>query len=181
MLFQTLDEKENCVSVYLDGALHKEVDFSKLTKTWKYSAFLQDYNIEYASLYCQGKSLDEVCPDHLKERWAKISNKLKAHYSSFLEAKISLTDNCFFDLVPHSFLLEFCDIKNQITEYVFETYERPANYDFMAGLAKLIVHIKYSPLSVDISRLSHRMSEYKVRKFCKKIRNIAPYIDYNMF
>ena len=181
MLFQTLDEKENCVSVYLDGALHKEVDFSKLTKTWKYSAFLQDYNIEYASLYCQGKSLDEVCPDHLKERWAKISNKLKAHYRSFLEAKISLTDNCFFDLVPHSFLLEFCDIKNQITEYVFETYERPANYDFMAGLAKLIVHIKYSPLSVDISRLSHRMSEYKVRKFCKKIRNIAPYIDYNMF
>jgi len=181
VLFQTLDEKENCVSVYLDGDLHQEVDFSKLTKTWKYSAFLRDYNIEYANLYCQGKSLDEICPDHLRERWVKINDKLKAHYRSFVEAKISLVDNCFFDLVPRSFLLEFCDVKNQITEHVFKTYEKPDNYDFMVDLTKLIIHIKYSPLNVDISQLSHRMSEYKVRKFCKKIRNISPHIDYNIF
>ena len=42
-----------------------------------------------------------------------------------------LNENCFFELVPQQFLLEFCDIKNKITEHVLKNYEKPKNYDFL--------------------------------------------------
>ena len=48
-----------------------------LTQTWAYSAFLKGKNIDYAQLYCGGKKLSEVCPDHLKENWDYINQKLK--------------------------------------------------------------------------------------------------------
>ena len=138
MLFQTLDEKNECVAIFQDGDLiWKEIP-DNLTKTWKYSAFLEDVQgVSYANLYLAGKSLSSVCPEELKEEWEKINSKLKAFYRSFVEGKINLSENCFFELVPHKFLLEYCDIKNKITEHVFKNYQKPENYDFLLDLTKL--------------------------------------------
>jgi len=71
LLFQTLDDKEQCAAIYLDGHITDELP-DGLTRTWSYSSFLKDRDIEYAKIYCGGKSLDEVCPEHLKEEWNKI-------------------------------------------------------------------------------------------------------------
>lgn len=181
MLFQTLDEKEKCVAIFLDGELSKKEIPEDLTKTWNYSSFLKTNKIQYANLYCEGKTLSEVCPEELSSDWERINNKLKAFYRSFVEAKISLNDNCFYDLVPKQFLLEFCDIKNKITQHVFDNYEKPTNYEFLEDLAKLTTEIKYQPLNIDLDPLKHRMSEYKTRQFCKKINRTEPHIKYNIF
>ena len=69
MLFQSLDDKKDCVGIYLDGELHFNEELSKdLSRTWAYSAFLDNMDIQYAKIYCGGKTLQEVCPDALKSR-----------------------------------------------------------------------------------------------------------------
>ena len=110
MLFQALDDKGQCVGVYVDGKLSFKNIPTGLTSTWDYANFLKDQDINYARLYCGGQTLDQACPDHLLDEWHEKSAKLKAFLNSFKESKVSLRENCFFDLVPERFLLDFCEI-----------------------------------------------------------------------
>ena len=181
MLFQALDEKQDCVAIYQNGQLVYNQVPTDLTKTWNYSSFLKECNIEYAFLYCEGKNIDQICPEKLQEQWKKNTHKLRAIYRAMAEAKVSLNDNCFYDLVPERFLLEYCDLKNKITKHVLENYEKPKNYDFLLDLTKLVTKIKYQPLKIDATPLRSRLAEYKVRQFYKKVNSIDPYIRYDIF
>ncbi len=181
MLFQTLDEKQNCVAIYVNGDLVHDKLPDNLSKTWKYSAFLEDMDVEYANLYCGCSTLEKACPEHLQKEYSKISDKLKAFYRSFKHSKISLDDNCFFDLVPEKHLLEYCHIKSEISKHVFENHEKPKNYDFMIDLVKLVTDIKYRKLNIELGALKNRMGELKIRNFVKKIQKISPHIRYNVF
>jgi hypothetical protein len=50
MLFQTLDDKNECVAVYINNELKfKEVP-KEASKTWEYSQFLKGMDIEYANI-----------------------------------------------------------------------------------------------------------------------------------
>lgn len=149
MYFQPLDDKGECVGIYQNGELHFGTLPDNIKRTWKYADFLEDKEIEYASLYVLNKSLSDVCPDNLIDTWTNIENKLKAFYRSFILAKINLDEVCFFDLVPHQFLIEYCDIKNKITEYIFDTYEKPNNYDFLVDLTKSLSKIKRRKLNLN--------------------------------
>ena len=137
--------------------------------------------MEYANLYCQGKDLSQVCPSHLKKDWEQACNKLKAFIRSFELAKVPLGEVCFFDLVPERFIMEFCEIKNNICEHVFANFEKPKNYDFFKDLAEVVSHIRARQLKIVPSRLKKSLSEVETRNFYKKIINLEPYIDYNMF
>ena len=181
MLFQSLDDKEKCVGVYCDGRLSYDPDYTNLTKTWSYSPALKHEEIDYAFLYCGGKGLDEACPEHLKGDWAAISTKLHAFLISFKEAKVDLSENCFFDLVPQKFLMEFCEIRNQITKHVFENFTPPKNYRFLIELTKLIHDISLNDLKIDTILIRDRLAEFKVRQFYKKLKQIDPHIKYNIF
>ena len=152
MLFQTLDDKKECVGLYLNGELsfNKELP-TDLSRTWSYSAFLGAREIEYAKIYCGGKSLDEVCPEPLRDRWQAVTNKLKAFIKSFNIALVSLNESCFFDLVPEKFLLEYCYIKDLICRHVFETYSKPDNYDYILELTRVIEDIKYNKINLSTS------------------------------
>ena len=180
MLFQSLDDKKECVAIFLDGHFIKDIP-KNLSQTWNYSASLKGLDIEYANLYCGGKTLDEVCPEHLREEWDKINGRMRAYHRSFVEAKISLNDNCFFDLVPEQFLLQYCDVKNQITKHILKNYEKPENCDFLAELSAFTAEIRHNHLNIDLNYLKSRLSEYKVRQFYKKINKVDPYIKYDIF
>ena len=134
MLFQALDDKAECVGIYQDGQIIFDHIPTNLTHTWDYAPFLKGRPIEYAKIYCAGKSLNEVCPPHLQTRWENICSKLKAFIKSFKTADISLEENCFFDLVPVRFLLEYSYMKDQICQYIFKKFPRPVNYDFSIGI-----------------------------------------------
>src|SRR5210317_1484620 len=99
MIFQTLDDKSECVGVYVDGKLHFDSIPSGLTKTWKYTGSVQDDLIQYAWLYTGGKNLQETCPENLKEELTEIQKTFKAYMKSFEIGKINLKDNCFFDQI----------------------------------------------------------------------------------
>lgn len=175
-----IDDKSECIGVYANEKLHYDELPQSLTGTWKYSSILRDReDIVYANLLCDGKSLVQACPDHLQDRLDNILGKLKAFLTAFKEAKVSLYDNCFYDLVPQRFILEYCDIKNEITKHVISTTEKPTNYHFLLGLTKALEDIKYRKLNVDTSSIS--LSSERDRSFYRKINHTEPYIQYNGF
>jgi len=180
MLFQTLDEKKKCVAVYRAGELIYNQIPDDLTTTWKYTSFLYDRDIEYASLYCVGKTIDEVCPDNIKDKWEDINKKLKAFLISFSEAGVSLHDNCFFDLVPERFLLEYCDLKNKITENVIDTYDKPQNYQFLLELTRVLESIKYQKLNLNFRKMDKHLGSLANRNQFKKLISCSPYISYDI-
>ncbi len=181
MIFQSLDDKGECVGVYSSGRLDFKTIPDDLSRTWDYAAFLDNREIDYARLYCDGKTLDQVCPEHLLDEWHQKSAKLKAFLVSFNESKVSLRENCFFDLVPQRFLLDFCEIKNRITEHVFDTHEKPKNHDFLVSVASILAKIKQNELDIDENMLKDRLHEFKVRQFTNKLERTHKYIDFNLF
>lgn len=181
MLFQTLDDKSECVGVYLEGELHFKDMPTGLSRTWGYSNFLYDLNIEYASIYVLGKSLDDVCPSHLLDRWEKTQNRLKAFLRANSLAKVSLVDNCFFDLTPVRFLKEYCSVKNEICDWIFDKYDRPQNYDHLVAIQQVLSDIKYRSVNFDPKPLQNHWGENKAKLLYKNFASIEPFCNYNLF
>jgi len=181
MLFQTLDDKEECVGVYCNNELHFGTIPDDLTHTWNYSALLRDSTtVEYAFLYAQ-KPLEDACPRHLVEEWETINGRMKAFLRAFTAAKIDLTENCFFDLVNERFLQEYCEMRNKITEHVFENYIKPENYDFLVDLTKVLHDIKHRKVQIDPWALRDIMHQKRARNFAQKLTQISRVCDYNIF
>ena len=180
MLFQALDNKQECVGVYVDGRLVYDELPSGLTKTWGYSAFLSDQEVEFAGLYCVGKDLTDVCPEHLRESWESVSNRMRAYLRSFVTSGVSLEENCFYDLVPHRYLMEFCDLKNQITEHVLENIPRPENYDHLLSVTKLTTEISNQKLNIQPANIKHLRANLQTRNLLKKLKKTTPYCKYNV-
>ena len=181
MYFQTLDDKSECVGVYLDGKLHFGDIPPDLRYTWKYTGSVKNDNIKYAWIMAQGASLDEVCPERLRHQLEKSVRKMNAFYKSFKIAKINLLDHCVFDLIPQDSLKEFCEIKNQITQYVIENYETPPNYDFLNGAYKMIYDIYEQEVNADIQNCRDLMTNTNTRLSIKKIMQGSRHINYNIF
>lgn len=181
MLFQTLDSKNECVGIYSGGKITYDEIPSDLTRTWAYAPYLEGQNIEYASLYAIGDSLEDCCPEEMREEYFRVRNKLKAYFRSFIESKVDLNKLCFFDLVPERFLKEYCEIKNNITDYVLKNYPKPENYDFLAKLSKVANNIRYNKINIDNRALSSMSASPKGKAFYKKLKKTIPYVSYNIF
>jgi len=180
LYFQVIDDKTECIGVYANEKIYYDEMPKGISKTWKYTSILRDRNdIEYASLYCGGENLEKACPEHLQTRLHNVLDRFKAYLISFKEAKISLYDNCFYDLVPERFVLKYCDVKNQITKYIFENYDKPKNYNFLVSLSKVLEDIKYRALQLDFDGFD--FGSVGGRAFHKKIKQINPYIAYDIF
>jgi len=182
VIFQTLDDKNECVGYYYDNNLFFNNNIpDNLNKTWSYSSFLKNKNLEYAQLYCDGKTIDEACPEHLKEEWKTVNNKIKSVVSSCIESKVSLRENCFFDLTPKKFLLDYCSTKNKICEFIFTNYNRPIEYNFYKRFSELLTDIKHRDLNVDIKDMENKLYKENAINFYKKVANGKQYINYNLF
>ena len=181
MYFQTLDDKTECVGVYKDGNLYFDEIPSDLTRTWRVGGSVMGSDIEYAWLWSGGKSLEDVCPESLLPSYKASTQKMRAFYKSFTLAKIDFNEHCIFDLIPSDALMEFCEIKNQITEHVFESCEKAPNYDFLVGASKLLHRIRHRPLNIDISDCKSMFTSTNNRLGLKKIMEGSRYIDYNLF
>ncbi len=180
LLFQTLDDKKECIGIYLDGELSfKDTLPEDLSHSWSYASFLQNLDIEYARIYCGGKTLKEACPEALEARLQSVENKFASFIKSFNTAHVSLNENCFYDLVPKKFLLEWCYVRDLISKHVFDTYEKPECYDYTVDLVRVIEEIKYNRLNIDKSSLS--LYRAKHRKFSKKLKKIDPYCRFDVW
>ena len=181
MIFQSIDDKSECIGVYAAGKLHFDNFPPELSHTWKYTGSLEGKDVEYAWLMANGRTLLECCPEAMTEEFTSVQKKMAAYIKSFKIAKVNLNEHCVFDLVPHDFLTQFCDLKNKITEHVFESFTRPANYDHLCAVHKLLHRIKYQKLNLSIEQSRHLMHASSTRKKVQELIKNHHYIDYNLF
>ena len=181
MIFQTLDDKTECVGVYADGQLYFDNWPDDLTQTWRHTGFSKDADIEYASLYCDGLNLERAAPESLQEPLKKAQRRMKAYAQSFRIAKIDMREHCIFDLVPQDFLKEFCEIKNKITEHVLTKYDKPPCYDHLNRVSKLLYKIKYQDLNLNADDCKSLFYNTPSRVMAQKLLDGPNYINYNVF
>lgn len=184
MYFQALDDKEKCIGIYYDGELIFDEDRFPPSmhnfKTWKYSGSIKE-DVEYAWFYTGGKNLIDSCPEHLIDELKNRQTKMGAFRKAFEIAKVDFREHCFFDLVPHDFLLSFLETKNKITEYVIENYEKPDNYEHLVSVEKLLYKIRYQKLNVNNENSRNLFISTNNRRSAQKILNGGRYIDYNIY
>lgn len=182
MIFQTLDDKKECVGIYCDNDLHfDEREFpNNLTATWGYAEHLRDKQIEYASLYLEGKKIADCIPEYLRDDWEDVSNKLTAFQRSLVLSRVDLRDNCIYDLVPRRFLIDMCEVKNDITKYVLYNHKKPDRYDFSLQVCKLLESISNEPLKINKRKVRSYLSKAEKNQL-NNLENVAPYIKYNQF
>jgi hypothetical protein len=180
MYFQTLDDKRQCVGIYKDGKIFFDDMPTDLQRTWSYTGSINDQNVKYAFIYSNGKSMEQACPEHLKDELAESQKKIKACLRSFQVSKVSLRDHCVFDMIPHRFLMQLCEIRNKITQHVFENYEKPRNYVLLSETFKLLHKIKYQELNLDAHDCRHLQISPKDRQKIAALFS-TPYVNYNLF
>ena len=181
MIFQTLDTKKECAGIYVSGKIVREAPPDDLTATWKYTPHLQ-LPVEYANLYCAGRSIGEMCPAEIREQWDASNTRLQSFINACTVAKVDLEQNCFFDLVPQEFLLQYCDLRNRITEHVIEKYPKPKNYNFLLDLVKLLGGIGTRDMNVDPRLLAKYAALPRARALYKKLKNRSSHrVDYCPF
>lgn len=182
MIFSTLDDKNECIGIFLNGELIYEELPNQITRTWTYAPYLAGQDIQYANLFVSTNSIGAACPQALQEDWKKITNKLQSFFRSFNEAKIDLNQVCFYDLVPERFLLEFCDLKCKIVEHVFSNQEKPKNYDHLLNTMKLVEDIKQRKLNISFENFDYKKTvSFKSRQWLKKLKKTDPHVKYNIF
>ncbi len=179
MFFQILDNKKQCRKVFHNGILTNDVP-KGLSVTWEEHQGIDLSNTLYMKHYCQGKSLEEVCPENLKEAFLIQQNKMKAYIKALQTAKVDLKNNCYYELIPTYALKDFCSIKNQITKHVYETVKQPNNYQFLVDLSNFIKEISNRELNLDLNSIS-RIRDIKSRQLIKLIKKSSNKISYNMY
>ena len=177
-----MDSKVDCVGVYLPNKFIYDKIPSGLTKTWSWSPHLNGLDIDYAQLWVEGKSLDDICPSELSVRWTAAQNLLKSHFKAFGTAGVNLGDVCFYDLVPEKHLQHYFDIKNEITSWVFENIERPKNYSFLKETFGNLRELANHQLNVNMVGLySDAAEDAKAKSLYNQLEGGPIHIDYDIF
>ena len=153
MLFQILDDRNECFGIYSNGRFIYDKLPNGLTHTWSWNSALSGQPVEYANLYVGGKSIDECGPPHLVDRFEIRSKKIKAFINSVSKAKINFNDVCLFEIVPSQHLKHYCEIKNDICDWVFNNYEKPQNHSFLSDLYAFCHDISQNIVITDLQRL----------------------------
>jgi len=182
LIFQIIDDKKDCYGVYIDGEiLHTEIK-DEFDKTWGYSDHLGDARIDLAQLYCGGKGLTEMCPPEIKDRFIARRDKLKAFVNSFITAKVNLQDICFYDLVPPQHIKHYYDLKNEISESVFENFTRPKNYTFLHDTTVMCYEIAQQELVLNRQLLKkYAKDDYKAFHLAQRFWSRKAFVNYNIF
>jgi len=182
MIFQLMDNKLDCAGVYLPNKFVFDRIPDGLTKTWAWSKHLEGRDIDYANLWAGGRSINDVCPDHLRERWETSNNLLKSHFRAFATSQINLNDVCFYDVVPQKHLQHYFDAKNEITKWVFENFPKPKNYSFLKETFGNLRKLSQHPLKVNMFALYCISAEdQKAKHLYEQFEGKPINIDYDIF
>ena len=182
-LFQPLDDKSECVGLYINNDLHFNLAElpSNLSKTWKYVPYLRGRDIDYISLYLEGTPLKAVLPEYLLDDWADVSKKINAVKRSLQISEVSLLENCFYDLVPSRFLIEYCELQNKITSYVEENVPKPQRYRFYKFVHVLLREMAEYRVRLDTKYLKSFGDNHRLKNQADRLLKSIGSVNYNQF
>lgn len=182
MLFQVLDDKPQKFVIYANNRLYKNEIPESISKTYKYPQIFRlrnDDNIEYLENWAEGKTLDELCPESLKEDWNRVNGRIKAFYRSAEEVNLDISKYMLTELVPERILLEFGELSNKICDHSFKCLTRPEHLDIINLTSKFITDIRNQQLKLNFNKDICNQDKYKdIVESLKKKDNT---IEYNQF
>ena len=182
MIFQILDDKRDCLGLFSNGEFYYGHIKRAFEKTWDWSPHLSDDDYEYARIWCGGQTLEEACPQHLSERLEIHKRKVKSFVKAASGAMINIEDVCLFDIIPEQALIHWCEVKNEICQYVFENKVKPSNHKFMIDLSKLVYEMSQNPVLLNQNKLfNYQNTDHKARSLWKSFGGKTSYISYNIY
>ena len=132
MILQTLDIKNNCKGIFYNNQILLE-NFENIIQNyflaWKHSSLLDEEKYEYLYLYLKGKKLSDYSND--VDLFREYENKLEAHCKAATTAKVSLSDECFFDLIPEHQLVKWFSVRKQALESLYRQVNKTKDYDIL--------------------------------------------------
>ena len=180
MLFQPLDYKSDCKGYYTEGMIYSQAPVPVVGTTWDYSSHLhRDGVYDIARFYVEGATLTEACPPELAEQWQVIKDHLAACFRAFNTSRLSLNENCLYDVIPQYFLYEYMETMSKITNHVIATTERPKNYDSIYNLVEMLEDIRTRELNIDVTPIGHLLSSVRGQNFHRTLQTARPICDYN--
>lgn len=180
MIFQIIDDKRHCRGYFADGRLRMRDLPESLSATWDWSELIEDRDVTLARVIAEGKTLQDACPEHLKERLEAREKKIKAHLKSFITSKVNLSDICFYDLVPERDIKHYYSLLNEITEWTIENNQKPQNYRLMHNINIMCKEISKQPILVNKARWKwHAERDQKAMYLSKRFWDKQLRVDYN--
>ena len=132
MILQTLDIKDNCTGIYHDGEFLLS-DFAETARSydiaWKHSPALQDENYRYLYISLRDEDLSPYCSD--PELFMTYRKKMEAHQKAAVNAKVSMVDTCFFDLLPEHQLVKWFALREKAMQNLAENTKKEDDYDIL--------------------------------------------------
>ena len=157
MIFQIIDDKRECRGYFANGKLRFKDLPNSLEATWDWSELIGDKDVKLAKIYAGGATINDACPEHLKERLQSRERKIKAHLKSFMTSKIRLSDICFYDLIPEKDTQHYYSLVNEITEWVINNNEKPKHYRQMHNINMMCKEIAQQEMRVDKAQATSLM------------------------
>lgn len=142
MILQTLDIKSNCKGIFHEGAFLIDEGFGEIENyslAWKHSSILDDERFRYLFLSLKSDDLSPYCED--SELFLRYRKKMQAHKKAALAAKVSLEEECFFDLLPEHQLTKWFQIKQQALENLYKVTKKENDYDILHKIHVLTTNI----------------------------------------
>ena len=165
---------------YIEGIFHKTLPPQDNIDSWDYHPdFEGASDIRLASLYLGDLDINNAVPDVMHAMWEGSNIYLKAHVRALLGAKVNLNDHSFFDIIPEHVYKKHLGLKDRICEYVFSTYPRPKNYDYLLDLTRVLDQVRRYGLNINTKGLRSR--SVQDRNFVKRLAEASPCCDYNVF
>ena len=180
VVFQIIDDKKECKGYFADGRLRLKDLPEILEATWDWSPPIGDKDVKLARLFALGKTIQEACPDHLKERLEIRERKIKAHLKSFISSKVNLSDVCFYNLIPEKDIQHYYSLLNEITKWVIENNKRPQNYRLMHNINIMCKEIAQQEIRFNRYKWKqHAQTDQKAMYLVKSHWEGKSYVDYN--
>lgn len=142
MILQTLDIKDNCKGIFHKGAFlfeNTKETANNYSLAWKHSPMLEDEGKRY--LYLSSKEQDLSAYSHDPELYMIYKKKMEAHQKAAISAKVSLEEECFFDLLPHHQLMKWFQIRQKALENLYKRTKKESDYDILHKIHVLTTNI----------------------------------------
>jgi len=182
MIIQVVDEKTGCQSVYAQEQLFDLSDLNVAAKyvTWKHSPLLSKLDCDYAWVWSGGRTLEQCCPEDLRESFDKVNLELRAHMTAMKTARVCLETNCFFDLIPAPLVDQYFAMKNKICKSVMSSPPID-NYAFMKDVHIMMEEISNHDLNLDPSNINHMRYKSRTRDFLSRLERVQKRIQLEIF
>jgi len=132
LILQTLDIKDNCKGIFHRGAFlfeGAEETANRYFLAWKHSPMLEDENFRYLFLSLKDDDLSTYSID--PELYEEYKKKMLAQGKAAATAKIDLTEECFFDLLPEHQLTKWFKMREQALHSLHKSTKREDDYDIL--------------------------------------------------